>query len=115
LINAPVFTKYYDALNWILDKVEKFPKSQRFVFGHRLSNLSLDILEGIIRAYYSKDKALLLKEINIRLEILRIFLRLVKDRQFISIRQYEFITKEINEVGKMIGGWIKERNRNEAD
>lgn len=110
----PVFSKFYDITNWILDKVEKFPKSQRFVFGHRLSNLVLDIVEGLVRAYYSREKVPLLREINHRLEILRIFLRLANDRRLISIRQYEFICKEIDETGKMIGGWIKERTRNEA-
>lgn len=110
----PVFVKFYDLTNWVLDKAEKFPKSQRFVFGHRLSHLTLDILESIIRAYYSKDKVSLLREINHRLEVLRVFFRLVKDRRLISIRQYEYGSKEINEVGKMIGGWIKERSRHET-
>ena len=92
---VPVFTKYYDIVNWILDKVEKFPRSQRFIFGHRLANLAVDILEDLIRAYYSKNKVSILKEVNIRLEIFRILLRMVKDRKLVSLRQYEYISKEI--------------------
>jgi len=44
------------------------------------------------------------------LDKLRILIRLSKDFKFISIRQYEFVSGEINEVGKMLGGWIKSVN-----
>jgi hypothetical protein len=41
------------------------------------------------------------------LDKLRIVIRLTKDLKFISIRQYQFAAEKINEIGKMLGGWIK--------
>ena len=29
------------------------------------------------------------------------------DKQYISLGQYRYITGEINEAGKMVGGWIR--------
>jgi hypothetical protein len=49
----------------------------------------------------------ILKEINIQLEQLRLYMRLCKDRQYISISQYEFASKSINTSGRMCGGWLK--------
>ena len=38
-----VLVKWYDDAKWVLERVESFPKSQRFVPGQRLSN---QVMEG---------------------------------------------------------------------
>ncbi|TAN44137.1 MAG: four helix bundle protein [Nitrospirae bacterium] len=43
----------------------------------------------------------------LRIEIIRILLRLSKDRQAISIKKYAYITGEFDELGRMTGGWLK--------
>ena len=103
----PVFRKGYMILDWILDKCEKFPKSVRFTFSNRISNVGLDILEKVIEAIYSKNRVNVLISINLLLEKLRVFFRLSFKRRYISFRQYEYISKEINEFGRMIGGWLR--------
>ena len=47
-----------------------------------------------------------LKQVSVELDKLRI-IRLAKDLKFFNVRQYEFAANKINEVGKMLGGWIK--------
>lgn len=104
----PVFQKWNEILDWILDTSEKFPKNSRFTFSTRIINLSLSILELLIEAIYDSDnRKTLLKKINIELEKLRVFFRLSHSRKYISTKQYNFISKQINGFGKMIGGWIK--------
>ena len=34
--------------------------------------------------------------------------RLANDEQCISVKQYEFASKSINDIGKQIGGWRKQ-------
>ncbi|MBS0619113.1 MAG: diversity-generating retroelement protein Avd [Spirochaetes bacterium] len=103
----PAFRKWYVILDWILDRCETFPKSVRFTFSGRIANLALDILEQLIEAIYSKDKKAQLAQINMNLEKLRVSYRLSFNRKYISGRQFEFIVTELNEFGKMIGGWLK--------
>ena len=103
----PLFEKYYKLLDWILDKCEKFPKNVRFTISSKISNISLDILDYLIEAIYTKDKLKNLKRINILFEKLRIFIRITHDRKYLSHKQYEYVSKEINVCGKMVGGWIK--------
>lgn len=92
---------------WIIDKVERYPKSIKFSIGERIMTYSLDINEKIIEAIYKKEKKSILEDINLKLETLRILFRLSKDKKYISIQQYEFISSDLNEFGSMIGGWIK--------
>ena len=105
--DAPAFVAYYDVLGWILDRVERFPKSQRFVFGQRLANHAVDVLELIVTALYSRARAQALGEANLKLQTVRILLRLCRDRRLISHSQYEFGAGRLVEVGSMIGGWLK--------
>lgn len=103
----PLLKKFYEITDWLMDKAEKFPKVVRFTFSNRIVNLSLDILEKINYAVYKKERLVILQEISSYIENLRILIRLAKDRQYLSIKQYKFISKEIDEAGKMLGGWIK--------
>lgn len=104
----PLFEHWYKTTDWILDRCDKMPKLARFVVVNRMANFTIDILELITEAIYSKQKIAFLQKINLNLEKLRIFFRLCKDRQYINISQYEYISIEINTAGKMCGGWLKQ-------
>ena len=103
--------KLYDVITWLIGRVEKFPRSQKFTLGDRIVNLALDILELLIEATYTRDRLPLLRRANIQLEKLRYLIRLSHDFKLLSTKQYRHISGEINEVGKRIGGWIKSQTR----
>jgi hypothetical protein len=108
---APVFSLWIDITQWILDRIDDFPKKVRFSISNRVANLSVDILELIIEALYKRKKILLLREINIKIEKLRVLLRICFSKKYLSSKQYEFIQEKLFESGKMIGGWIKQRGK----
>jgi hypothetical protein len=91
----------------MLPKLAKFPRDQRFLLGDRIENMLLDILEDLIDATYTKEKVNILKRTNLRLEKLRFLIRLSSDMRFINLGSYEFSSRGIDEVGRMVGGWIK--------
>ena len=64
-------TKLYDLLLWIIPKLEKFPRSQKFLIADRIETALLDVLDLLIEAAYSKKKSTLLRSVNLRLERLR--------------------------------------------
>jgi hypothetical protein len=41
-------TKVYDYLLWLIPKLEKFPRSQKFLLADRMESLLLDILDLVI-------------------------------------------------------------------
>lgn len=103
----PLFNHWYQTLSWILDSVERFPKNARFSIASRISDAALDTMEGIIEAIYTKDRLHLLNRINLDIEKLRVLFRLANDRRFISMKQYEYIARELDKAGRMTGGWRK--------
>jgi len=102
-----IFQKVYDLILWMYPLINKFPKKQRFVLGQQLENALLDILKGIIQANQERNKLEILKQVSIDLDKFRILFRLAKDLRFMSIKQYQFGAEKINEVGKVLGGWMK--------
>ena len=102
-----IFQKVYDLILWLYPTVNKFPKSQRFVLGQQIENTLLEILKGIIQANQESNRLPYFKQISVDLDKLRILIRLSKDLKFISLRQYQFVADKINEIGKILGGWMK--------
>jgi len=45
-----VLSQWYDTTKWILEKIDSFPKNQRFIFGQRIADRTLNILEGLVQA-----------------------------------------------------------------
>jgi hypothetical protein len=102
-------TKMYDVLKWLIPQISKFPRSHKFTLGDRVTNIGLDVLMLLIEASYTKEKLDLLRQANMKLEQLRYILRLCKDFELFSLNRYEYISREINEAGNLIGGWMKQQ------
>ncbi len=106
-----LLVKWYDLAKWLLERVESFPKSQRFVFGQRLADRSLAILETLVDAAWSPAgprKAGLLARANRELEVLRWLLRMAEARRLLTARQYRFACVGMEECGRMLGGWQRQ-------
>lgn len=107
-----IINKAYELLKECIPILNRLPRSQKFTFGDRVQNRISDLLETYIEAYYAarKDKLPLLKKANLHLEILRHYLRLGFDLGLYPSSTYTHLTKKLQEIGKMTGGWIKALN-----
>ena len=105
----PVLEDWSRFVGWLLDCTEKFPKKARFTFVGRIQNLALDNVERLMEARYApkSHKSALLDRINLNLEQLRILLRLSHERHYLSPQAYEHSAREIENVGRQVGGWKK--------
>ena len=102
-----VIPKTVDLILWMIPKIEKFPRSQRFLLGERMTVLLLDILDLLIDANYTRDKEPILRAVNLKLEKGRYLIRIAKELRLINIGGYEFSARSVDEIGRMVGGWIK--------
>ena len=105
--DLPIFVKWLDVLRWLLPVTERFPKRVRFTFSDRIVQLALDLVEDLVEARYSRDKRMILQRANLRLEKLRVLLRLSYELRYLDYKRYETVCRDINEVGKMLGGWLR--------
>jgi hypothetical protein len=101
--------KTYELLIWIYPVISRIPKSHRLVLGRRLEEISLDLLLTVIKANKArgKDRLDLQLKYSELLDTLRILVRLTKDLKMMSVKQYTLTAKKINELGRMLSGWMK--------
>lgn len=102
-----IFKKAYQLTQEILKATNLFPKSQRFLMASRLEEASIQILEHIVQANEAREKAPFLNKASQLLERLRILIRLSKDSCYIDFKKYEKLSRVADEIGRMLGGWIK--------
>jgi hypothetical protein len=62
---------HYQFLAWLAQTVEKFPRTHKFVIGDRIVALALDVLEALIEATYTRDRAQHLRRANLARPALR--------------------------------------------
>lgn len=111
-----ILPKLYDLILWYSHKTVNYPKTYKYNLGERVNCLFFDILENIIEAQYNtKKKSYFLRNANINLEKLRFMFRLSKDLQCITLKDYEHASRELNEIGKMVGGWEKYSKNKESN
>jgi four helix bundle protein len=113
-----IHTKMLEVALWLFEKANTFPKKQRFVLGQQIENSSLNCLRFIIEANdASCSKATLhkLDKLNVELAVLRDLARMAYELKFLKAESLQYIIIQIDEVGKMRGGWVKHHKSSNND
>ncbi len=90
----------YDFLLYLIPQLSKFPRDQKFNLGDRIQNLTHDILDDFITAYYARagsDKLEQLRQANIKLERLRYSIRASHDLKLINNQAYGLSSTKIQD------------------
>jgi hypothetical protein len=105
-----ILTRTYDLLEWLLPKIERFPKLYRYSVSRRLMDAALDFQEQLVRARKKRGAARrkLLLDCDASLELIRLYLRLAYQWHWLSDGQYEHVSQQVAEIGRLLGGWLKE-------
>ena len=89
----------YRFVLWLVPAVEKFPRRQKFLLGDRLQATALDVLERLVEATYTRDRARHLAAANLGLEKLRFLCRLAKDLGHLDERRYAYAARSLRRDG----------------
>ncbi len=104
---SPIFTKTFDLLSWLLPETVKFPRQHRFVLAEALQHTALLFQEQIIEASMADKPLPRLRDADVTLTKLRTYLRLARELGLLKFNQYEHGSRIVDEIGRLLGGWIK--------
>ena len=107
--DTPIFNQTYELYKEIYSLRSTIPKSDRYAVWQKVENITLEVLEGILVAIGlpKNEKTGILDEASKKLNILRVFVRLSKDVKAIDNKKYIALQEKLDEIGRMLGGWIK--------
>lgn len=71
---------------------------------------TLDCQEALLEAqnYAGKIRLRHLRRADVCLNKIRLYLRLIYRWRWISLGQYEHVSRMVAEIGRLLGGWIKQ-------
>jgi len=108
-LDIPIFKKSYDLYKDFYTLRLSVPKQDRYTLWQKCENLLIEVLEGILFASQQSklDKLPTLEKTSVKLNFLRVCIRLMKDIKAIDTKKYVIIEANLDEIGRMLGGWIK--------
>ncbi|GAB6100452.1 hypothetical protein JCM16358_23310 [Halanaerocella petrolearia] len=105
--NLIVYQKAYDMTQYGYQALKQFPRSEKYTFVAEIKETMVKILRMIIttnKKYYKKTT---MQKLDAELEVLKTYIRLARDLEFLPFKKYEIWSKKLHEIGKLIGGWLK--------
>ena len=105
-----ILTRVFDLLEWLIPKGESFPRTFRATVTARLLGAALNLSEQLADAQSRRGggRRDRLSQADATLNQLRLYLRLAHRWRWLSDGQYEHVSRMVAEIGKLLGGWIRQ-------
>jgi hypothetical protein len=86
-----------------------FPRTERFGIGQKIEQSFLEVLEFTFASVYlvAESKILMLSKTIAKLDNLKFFMQLAWESKLIPTDKYSKMSKDFEEIGRMLGGWRK--------
>jgi uncharacterized membrane protein YjdF len=84
------------------------PKTHRYTLALKIDNLFIEIIEMCASASFVQklDKVIYLRTAIRKLDTLKIMLMVLWETRSIDTKKYELLSVPLDEIGKMLGGWL---------
>jgi len=107
----PVYKASYDLLLAIFDFSRHFTREYKYTIGEKLKSETVDMITNIYRANSREDKGPVIRQAREHVEVIRLYMRLLRDLNQISIPKFVDINAQIEVVSRQLTGWEKASSR----
>lgn len=109
VLDIPIYHKAYELCKILYSCHPAIPKTQLYTIWQKCEEVSIDMLEAIIHTGHTHANARIeaIYKISEKLDLLKTFMRLTREANSISQKKHLEIQSLLQEIGKMVGGWIK--------
>lgn len=112
-IDIPILKKTYELYKIFHAYRKQVPKHDRFTIYERSEQAILEVIECFFTAGYNQGapRATSLAKASLKLNMLRLFIRLMKDTQTLDTKKYTTLQEIIDDIGRQLGGWSRSIGR----
>jgi hypothetical protein len=110
---SPIFSKTYDLIHWLIPKTTKYTREYRFSLAIPIQEHAFALQRHLVEAVKApnqREESYSLMAADVELTLLRYKIRLCRDLSLLNVGAYEHVSKLIDEVGRLLGGWQKRRH-----
>ena len=105
--HLPVYKVSYELLVELFRFTKDFSREYKYTIGDSIKKEVLEMIRNIYRANSAQSKKDILQSARENMETIRLFLKLLKDLQQISIKKFVFLNEKIESVSKQLTAWQK--------
>ena len=109
-----IYKQYLELIYYIENITLKYPKYERDGLVFRIKNITYDGIKDIIYANkeFNKGKrVIILNNLDVNLKMLKVMIRVSYKKRYISVRNYNALSKKIYNINNLMFGWIKSCQR----
>lgn len=103
----PVFKACYDLLLDVFLTTKNLNKEYKYTLGEDLKKEVIALLMGIYKANSYQDKRNMLQQARDRVEVIRLYIRLLYDLKQITLKRFVALNAKVEPVSKQLSGWHK--------
>ncbi len=106
---VPILKQTVDLYKEFYQYLKTFPKKDQYMLGKHCEEYILIFLESLLLALaLPKNKRLkILEGTNAKFDVLKVLFRLARELKMIDNKKYLSLESKVQEIGKMLGGWIR--------
>ena len=105
----PVYKASYDLLLAIFQLTKNFSREYKYTIGQDLKKVATEMILNIYRANSVYNKKDIIQNARENIEVIRLYVRLLKDLKQISAEKLIYINELIESVSKQLAGWQGKR------
>ena len=108
-LDIPIFKKSYELYKDFYNLRLSVPKQDRYTIWQKCENILIEIVEGLLLASQQSktEKTPTLEKASVKLNSLRVFIRLMKDVKALDSQRYVLIQTDLDDIGRQLGSWLK--------
>ncbi len=91
--------------------LKQFPKHEKYLLAGKIRQMGYDLLELAVAANKKYIKKTTFTEFDVKHEVLRQMINLAFELQYIDAKKHRVSQLKVDEVGKMLGAWIKSEDK----
>lgn len=114
-------SKMLDMIKQLTKYLNHFPSFEKYALTSQIRNTAYDVYGLVVECQKRYHKKTALSSLDIRHEQLRMFLRLANELSYFEFKdgattrtgkeaqeRYHSLSLKIDEIGRLIGGWVRE-------
>lgn len=103
----PIYQDAYRLLGMTTDITRNIPRDFKRLIGEKVREECVEAMVLIFRANVARNKTPHIEQLQERVQVIELLLRMSKDKRFISVKQYADAIQITDSIGKQSSGWKK--------
>ena len=105
-----IYKSHFNLIYYTENILKKYPKTERNLLIKDIRDINFEIMELIIKCYKEinkNKKYYYLNEIDIKLKLLKVYVRLSYKQKYIKNTNYNAWSKKITNINNLVFIWMK--------